>query len=119
MDATQLIVSTLEGIRRDVADSRAATSEHFRRVYEKIDTTNHEVSAVGHEVTTLAGRVARLEATTEAQGVSIGEFLTYRDRARVAGSLGKGLWVVGGWLLAAAAGLATAYHSAVAWLTGR
>lgn len=118
MDVTHLIVSTLEGIRKDVAESRAASSEHFRRVYEKIDATNHEVSTVGHEVTTLADRVAKLEKTTEAQGVSIGEFLTYRERARVAGSLGKGLWVVGGWLLAAAAGLVTAYQAVGSWFRG-
>ena len=115
MDVTQLIVSTLEGIRKDVADSRAATSNHFRRVYEKIDATNHEVAATRHEMTTLANRVAKLEKTTEAQGASINEFLTYKERARIAGSLGAGLWKFGGWVLATAAAVVTGYHALAAW----
>lgn len=118
MDATQLIVGTLEGIRKDVADSRAATSEHFRRVYEKIDANSHEVLTVQHDLKALTERVSALETTTSAQGQSINEFLTLKERARTAGSLGKGLWVLGGYILAAAAGIVTAYHSLAAWFKG-
>ena len=118
MDATQLIVSTLEGIRKDVADSRQDTSEHFRRVYEKVDATSHEVATVSHDLKNLSARVSLIEKTTEKQGASIGEFLTYKERARMAGSLGSGLWKLGGWVLATAAALVAAYNAIGLWFKG-
>jgi len=94
-----VMLQKIEDLRDDLAQDREAR----KQLYGRVETTNLNVEK-------LTWRIDALEKTMSSQAPTIAEFLTYKEQVRGAGKLGKALWMLGGIILSAAAGV-------VAWIT--
>lgn len=93
-----VMLQKIEDLRDDLAQDREAR----KALYSRVETTNVSVEK-------LTWRIDALEKTMNSQAPTIAEFLTYKEQVRGAGKLGRVLWMLGGIILSAAAGL-------VAWV---
>jgi hypothetical protein len=101
------MIGELKGKIDMIVASMQDASESRRRTHEKMDALGTELHSVRSEVRDLAERVTTIEPTWK-------DYLRKQDQVRGAGALGRALWRIGGWLLAAAVPLAGIYS----WLTG-
>lgn len=99
------IMGKLEGIEemlarqiKDADTDRREAKDHRSAVYKKLEEQELALAQVD-------ARVQRLETAVHVMEPAISEVNEWRSRARAAGWLGRGLWVIGGFVLAAAAWL--------------
>lgn len=100
----ETIISQLGEIARDLATA----SESRKKVYEAQESVGRQIMTLDHRIQTLEREVAAFAPTSA-------NVERLRERAIGAGTLGRWLILLGGWLVGAAAGLMQAYT----WLTGR
>lgn len=104
-----ILMSRFDAIERRMSEDRQDSAESRRRIYEKLE---YQSSLL----TTLDGRVQKVEKAVEGAAPTLAEFNSYKDQVRGAGRLGKFLWGVGGFVLAGAVALITTANSVMTWL---
>lgn len=102
------IEGTIEALVKAVEAQGKQSSEARGKMYAAIDGVRELVQDMDARLITLEKRVADITPETE-------EFTQWRYRAQGAGMLGRGLWIAGGMVLSAAAGVAAAWQ----WLVGK
>lgn len=96
--AVTIILNRLDGLDRKVDDFRKSSEESRGRLHDKVNATNIQIAG-------LTARVEIAEKAITGMSPTISEFLTYKEQVRGAGKLGRGLWWLGGVILAGAASL--------------
>lgn len=111
-DNLQRAIGQLEGLveslTKAVKDQGADSSHARSKMYDAMDQIKTTIQTIDHRLDNLERRVAEITPETE-------EFTQWRYRAQGAGLLGRGLWVLGGMLLSAAAGVVASWQ----WFFGK
>jgi hypothetical protein len=95
---------SMERMLAEIVANQKEASEGRRRGYEAQERTEREVIGLTHRMTAVEKSVEAIKPTTA-------ELERVRDRAIVAGKLGKLIWEVSKALIAAAAGAVTLYYT--------
>jgi hypothetical protein len=106
-DLVALIVSRLDSIDKTLAEDRKTSTESRGKVYGRLE-------GMSKQMTDVEGRVVTLEAHITSMSPTVEEFVTYKERVRGAGVLGRLLWMVGGVLLTSAVAISGWWHNIVA-----
>lgn len=100
----------LGGIERSIsmiAEEQIRAANKRGEMYASQEATRIEVGEVKGEIRALDKRVSAMEPGFD-------EYMRLRHQVDGAGKLGRGLWWLGGWIIAAASGLVAFLY----WLTG-
>lgn len=100
------LIGELKGKMDMLVASMSDASESRRRTHEKMDALGKEMHSMRSDIQSLTSRVTAIEPTWQ-------DYLTKQQQVRGAGTLGRALWRIGGWLLSAAVALAGLW----AWLS--
>lgn len=92
------LTAGLEAINRELQEAR----EGRRRTYEKLEGWERRLDRLEY-------RQENMEKMLGVMSPTVNEFATMKMQAAGAGRFGLFLWKLGGWILAAAAGAATAW----------
>ena len=98
-------VETLVSANREANETRG-------RMFNRIEQVTSHIMEV-------KGRVDAIERDLNEVKPTVSEFMAWRNRVQGAGMLGRGLWVIGGFLLAVVAWIVTHFNSLIAIVTGR
>lgn len=104
-----MLMSRFDEIGRRMSEDRVESNDSRRRIYEKLEQQSKVL-------TVLDGRVQKLEKAVEGAAPTLAEFTTYKEQVRGAGRLGRVLWGIGGFVLAAGVALSTVWSHVAAWL---
>lgn len=104
-----MLMSRFDEIGRRMSEDRIDSNDSRRRIHEKLEDQSKVL-------TTLDGRVQKLEKAVEGAAPTLAEFTTYKEQVRGAGRLGRVLWGIGGFVLAAGVALSTVWSHVAAWL---
>lgn len=102
------LTAEVRRLRRDVQEDRSTSAAHRQGVREELSNLVIRQAHIESDMLSLKNKVEGMEKVTV-------EVTTLRTKAAGAGTLGRGLLRLGGWLLSAAGGFATAWTL----LTGR
>ncbi|MBL4787369.1 MAG: hypothetical protein JKY49_18340 [Cohaesibacteraceae bacterium] len=83
-----------------IKDQAAQSTRSRRQLYDKIDGMDKTITGLGHRLQTLEQSFVGMQPTLQ-------EFVTFKERARGAGMLGRVLWVSGGVVLASVSWVVT------------
>jgi hypothetical protein len=115
MDATNLILEQLRGIKTDLADIRRDGSERGRDIWKKLNDQDRELALLGH-------RFGKLEESVTGQASTLQKYQDLHKQAQGAGWLGQrllrfGIVILGfaGWIYASWATIV----GALKWIIGR
>jgi hypothetical protein len=106
------MIGELKGKLDMIVTSMQDASESRRRTHEKMDALGRDLHTVSSEVRDLTDRVTAIEPTWK-------DYLRKQDQVRGAGTLGRAIWKVGGWVLAAAVALVGFYAWVASHITFR
>lgn len=98
--AIQLIAERLTSIEANQREERTAASNSRGRMYEKMEALEKAQAAT-------LGRVDKLESAITSMSPTVAEIVALKVQAQGAGKVGRALWSIGKWLIAAAAGAAS------------
>lgn len=102
------LTAEVRGLRRDVQDDRAASADYRQGIRDELGKIVMRQTYLETDVSTIRAKVDDMEQVTV-------QVKTMTMRAEGAGTLGRWLIKIGGWVLSAAGGFAAAYT----FLTGR
>lgn len=102
------LAAEVRGLRRDVQDDRTASASYRQGMRDEMGKIVLRQTHLESDVSSIKAKVEDMEQVTI-------EVKTLRTKAEGAGTLGRWLIKIGGWVLSAAGGFAAAYTL----LTGR
>lgn len=109
------LTAEVRGLRRDVQEDRQTSATHRQGVREELSNMVLRQTHIENDVMGLKNEFASLTSKVEAHEKVTVEVTTLRTKAAGAGTVGRWLLKLGGWLLSAVGGAAAAWTL----LTGR